>query len=88
MQSMYIIQSRQLYHMAFKCFAGSDSLTHGEFLLPSVGAERLWLQNESPTRSQMAEHLTKHSAQTGITPIKVHPLSEAESEYDIILWMS
>ena len=53
--------------------------THSELLFPGVGAERLWLQDQPTPGPEVSEYLAKHSTHTGITPIKVHPLGDAES---------
>ena len=63
-----------------------EQATHSQFLLPGVGGERLWLQEQSPARPQMSEHLPEGSAEAGIAPVEVDPLGETESQNHVILW--
>ena len=59
--------------------------THGQFLLLGVGGEGLRLQEQSPARPQLTEHLPEGSAEPRVAPVEVDPLGEAESQDDVIL---
>jgi len=47
----------------------------------------LWFNYESPSWSEVAVGSAEEPSHSCISPIQVHPLSQAERQDDVILWL-